>query len=346
MKPLVPLILTMAAVAIAPVLLWSQCQSSLTYAPTHPVSGQLITFDFTVDYVPGYIPPQNAFTEQLWRYDYISGPDLVQMNGNMVMNVPSSVSFPATPFYAGPFSVDVGYQQQYAFGIPYACTLYGGPQSGGSDVTILVAPSGQPTPLQAISLKGQYVFQFKGSTPETLPTNKVVAIGSFTADGQGHIVSGVEDLNSAQASRAAVPILGESYTVDGATGMVEIITPIGSQHFDFFTDIDTGSGISNATLLYTDATPIGSGTLTKQSPFEPYGNYFVNFQGEPPADAGLRNAFTPASIAGLVTFSSNSSSAYLDVSSAETGVRKGVTEQGTVGAADTRSGLINTSAGF
>ncbi len=324
-----PVLLLFAALTAAPVPLWSQCVSSLTYTPAHPVSGQPVTFTFTLGFAPGYTPPPDYNNnEEYFSWDTISGPHTVQDDQDGIVSAPGTIQFSSTPSYAGLFTAMASYRQTYAFGVPPACPNI----SGESDTGFLVAPSGQTedSNFYGSALSGRYVFQFQGSTPEALPTNKVVAVGSFTSDGQGHIVSGVEDINSAEASRTAVPILSGTYTIDGATGSVELVTPLGAQHFDIFNSIDRGSGISNATLIYTDATPLGSGTLTKQSPFTPSGAWFVNLQGTAPASAGLRNVFTPAVLVGLIDFNGRSTSAYLDLASSETGVRKGISEQGKV----------------
>ena len=331
------LLLPLTSLMAAPLSVEAQCVSTLTYSPAHPVSGQSVTFVYTLNYVPGYTPPQGVFNEELFYWNTGSGGDVQQSGLGDTLFIPGSATFSVTPFYAGLFTASASSEQAYAYGQPLAC----GPANGrliGSNVSVLVAPSGQTPPFgqnqQVLSLKGQYVFQFQGSTPEALPTNRVVAIGSFTADGNSNIVAGAEDLNSADSSRADIPILGGSYTINGATGSIEVLTSLGAQHFDIFNSIDRGSGIQNAVLIYTDGTPLGSGTLTKQSPFDPSGAYFVNLQGAVPADAGLQNIFTPAVLVGLVTLSNGSTSAYLDQAYSGIGVRKGIYEQGSVEKAD------------
>ena len=337
--------LLLAVLATAPAPLWAQCVSSLTYSPAQPTLGQEITFTYTLSFAPRYTPPPNAFAEQYFGWNTYNRGFSQQSGPGEVVDAPGSISFQAMSVYAGFLTADASSQQAYAFGVPPACP---GSVSGVGSLNILILPnqSGSYDNNNAPELlQGQYAFQFVGSTPELLPTNKVVAVGSFTADGQGNITSGVEDLNSAVSSQAAVPILSGTYTMNGASGSVEIVTTLGKQHFDIFYPVNTplssgtGPAISSATLITTDATPLGSGTLTKQSlAGQPSASLsevsFVNLQGTAPANAGLRSVLTPATLAGLVYFNGGAVTSYLDVSSSETGVQKGIYENGTVGNPD------------
>ena len=175
---------------------------------------------------------------------------------------------------------------------------------------------------------------------------KVAAIGSFTADGQGRITSGEEDINTPQGMRQAMPISSGTYTVDGSIGTVTLITPVGAQHFDLFASNYLTSGasptITDAGLVYTDAAPLGSGTVTKQLVYAPSGTYAVNWQGAPPENANANAIFTPAYAGGLISFANGQVSAYLDVATAANGVSRGVQEQGAYQQVDTNGRFTYT----
>ena len=101
-----------------------------------------------------------------------------------------------------------------------------------------------------------------------------------------------------------------------------------------FNAINQGAGIQSGALIYTDSTPIGSGTFTKQSGFVPQGAYTMNLQGFAPATAGLQAVLTPAALVGLVAFSPGAATAYFDFASPGIGVRKGVNAQGILNSTD------------
>src|SRR3989442_14287153 len=84
--------------------------------------------------------------------------------------------------------------------------------SGGSSVTP-PPPTGN---FSAANLNGQYAFVTSGEvfTPGSLTAPPLSRVGSFTADGQGHITGGVEDVNSAGTVNPPVAITGGSYTVN------------------------------------------------------------------------------------------------------------------------------------
>ena len=321
-----PAFLSLATLT-TPSILHAQCASSLTYAPAHPVSGQPVAFTFNVGYAPGFIPPIGADTEELWSWTSISGANYQNSPTGLTFTVPASLSFTVAPSVAGPFTVDAAYLQQYAPGIPPACPN----GSGDSMVSLLVAPSGT-APANPQALAGQYTFQFQGSLSGVVATNKVIAMGSFTADGKGNITTGVEDINLASGSRQAMPILSGTYTVDGSTGSLILNTASGQQQFDLFASSyatpNSTSAIASASLVYTGNDPLGTGSLVKQTCYVPSGAYVMNWQGAPPAAAGAAYSLTPAYVTGLVNFSNGAVQAYLDIASAESGLLKGIYESG------------------
>ena len=65
------------------------------------------------------------------------------------------------------------------------------------------------------SLKGTYAFTTTGRVVTTTGETSLARVGSFVADGMGHITGGVEDVNEATVgANAAVQITGGSYTVN------------------------------------------------------------------------------------------------------------------------------------
>lgn len=66
-------------------------------------------------------------------------------------------------------------------------------------------------PFSTASLTGDVVFEFSGGMPESAPT-QAVAVGRFTADGKGGILSGTEDADVV-GTAVEVPFTG-TYTID------------------------------------------------------------------------------------------------------------------------------------
>jgi len=65
------------------------------------------------------------------------------------------------------------------------------------------------------SLNGQYAFATNGeSFSGGVNATPLARVGSFTADGTGKILTGVEDVNAAGTTSLALPITGGSYTVN------------------------------------------------------------------------------------------------------------------------------------
>lgn len=97
-------------------------------------------------------------------------------------------------------------------------------QSATATITIT---SGNPNNAK---LKGQYAFLLCGFDAD----GAVALAGSFTADGDGIISSGVEDLNRATGVSTSVVITGGTFTVfDDNRGQLLLTTSLGNSSFAF-----------------------------------------------------------------------------------------------------------------
>jgi hypothetical protein len=101
--------------------------------------------------------------------------------------------------------------------------------SGGGQNIPPPPPAGQ---YSNASLSGQYAFVTSGEILTGTTFASIARVGSFTADGQGHITGGVEDVNAEGQVTNAVAITGGTYTVhaDGR-GFMNLI--FGQTSIDF-----------------------------------------------------------------------------------------------------------------
>jgi len=142
-------------------------------------------------------------------------------------------------------------------------------------VVLVLSASLQPIPAFAQSpgvsaLKGQYAFLLKGViTTPGIASRATVAVGSFTADGQGNITSGEMDFTSAAETFQAVPITG-TYTFEGAGGILNLTSTKGTESFAYFTTysyLPAGTSYDSGTLVETDGGPVvSSGSFYQQVP--------------------------------------------------------------------------------
>ncbi len=137
--------------------------------------------------------------------------------------------------------------------------------SGGSSVTP-PPPTGN---FSAANLNGQYAFVTSGEvfTPGSISATPLSRVGSFTADGQGHITGGVEDVNVAGAPTNAIPITGGSYTIN-ADGRGTLSLAFGSNTLQFgitLTSTSTGDGLLIDETFTTNQASTGSGNFFKQN---------------------------------------------------------------------------------
>jgi hypothetical protein len=159
---------------------------------------------------------------------------------------------------------------------------------------LVLSASLQPIPAFAQSpgvsaLKGQYAFLLKGIvTTPGIASRATVAVGSFTADGQGNITSGEMDFTSAAETFQAVPITG-TYTLDVAGGTLNLTSTKGTQSFIYYTpqdDLSAGKTYVSGSLVETDGGPVvSSGSFYQQDsrtfiPLVEFGNWKMALTGE------------------------------------------------------------------
>jgi len=138
----------------------------------------------------------------------------------------------------------------------------------------------------ASAFSGQYFFDIEGQLMNSPQAPHAENLGSFFVDGNGNVVSGVEDFNSTSYRFTALPITGGSYTLNASgTGTLKLITSSMTQVFNLY--IPGGSvstGAKTARIIETDGAIVNaSGTVALQT----------------------TSAFTSASDAGRYTFSLN-----------------------------------------
>ncbi len=134
---------------------------------------------------------------------------------------------------------------------------------GGSNVTP-PPPTGN---FSAASLNGQYAFVTSGEvfTPGSISATPLSRVGSFTADGQGHITGGVEDVNSAGTVNPPAAITGGSYTVN-ADGRGFMTLLFGESSITFgITLTSTNDGLLIDETFTTNQASTGSGNFFKQN---------------------------------------------------------------------------------
>jgi hypothetical protein len=158
-------------------------------------------------------------------------------------------------------------------------------KSGTSTVTVVFSDA---------TLNGQYSFLLTGD--DSIST--FLGVGSFTADGQGGVSNGIEDLNSSTGYLPKLALSG-SYTVDAdGRGTLELKTTRGTVDFSLivisssrarFVEFNTSSN-GEGLLLQRDPTAFSAAALS--------GDYAFGFGG---SDA---NGF-PAAIAGRFTANSD-----------------------------------------
>jgi hypothetical protein len=186
------------------------------------------------------------------------------------------------------------------------------------------------------SLSGPYAFSYTGSDAGGF----LAVAGSFQADGNGHITSGTEDINSATAISTNAAISG-SYTVraDGR-GSATLNSPAGNSTLDF---VLVASG--HALVIRFDTSATGSGTIDLQTP-----SAFSNAALAGPfafSLAGIDNIANPLSVAGNFTSDAAGNITGLDDSNDNGGIITSDPLTGTIPVAATGRGTatLNTIRG-
>jgi hypothetical protein len=149
--------------------------------------------------------------------------------------------------------------------------LYTAPASLPSPATVKITAASQADPSQTGSatltliasnnarLLGQYAFLFKG-----VENNGVYqAGGTFTADGNGHLTSGLEDANNSTGPATNIPFTG-TYQVGGdGRGLMTFSSTLGSYSFKFVLD---APGAKGKFIEFDQSGIHGSGIIERQDP--------------------------------------------------------------------------------
>jgi len=133
---------------------------------------------------------------------------------------------------------------------------------GGSGGGIVIPPPPGNGTFTNASFKGQYAFSMSGKEICGTSTSFFTRAGSITADGNGNITGGVEDVNVCSGA-FTLQFFGGSYQVsrDGRSLLI-LNNSTGTTHYSF-----TLSSPAQGTILQTDASSsTASGTLRLQNP--------------------------------------------------------------------------------
>ena len=134
--------------------------------------------------------------------------------------------------------------------------------SGGGQTIPPPPPAGN---FSDASLNGQYAFVTSGEVLTGTAFASIARVGSFTADGLGHITGGVEDVNAEGQVTNAVAITGGTYTVlaDGR-GFMNLV--LGQSSIDFGIVLtSTSDGLLIDETANSSQASTGSGNFTKQN---------------------------------------------------------------------------------
>lgn len=195
-----------------------------------------------------------------------------------------------------------------------AGALWGTACGGGGTTITPQPPKGKFT---NASLNGTYAFMTSGEVLSTNATSAVpmVRVGSFVADGSGHITGGVEDVNAAGTVSSAASITGGGYNIspDGrGTLTLNVVSSVFNSSINFSIVLTSGSGgppsIANGGLMIDETTTgqisTGSGNFIQQNTTlfattNVNGAYVFDF-------SGLDSAGASASIIGELSTTSGS----------------------------------------
>ena len=129
--------------------------------------------------------------------------------------------------------------------------------SGGGSVPTPPPPAGG---FSAANLKGQYAFSMSGQDGTT--GSFFARIGSFTADGNGNVTGGVEDVNTALNGPQLKTFSTSTYSVQAdGRGILNLVNPSAQLSFSI-TMISPTQGL----IAETDLTATASGTFILQDP--------------------------------------------------------------------------------
>ena len=175
------------------------------------------------------------------------------------------------------------------------------------------------------SLSGPYAFSYTGDDSQGF----LAVAGSFVADGNGRMVSGVEDVSSFLTGVKTVQINSGSSTYvigpDGR-GTANIVTNLGQSTWDF---VMTTTGHAQITRFDTNAT--GGGTVDQQS-LDALSNSDAVFSGPYVFNLlGADTSFNPLGLAGKFTANGSGmipqSASILDVNDDGIAERRGISKR-------------------
>ena len=184
-----------------------------------------------------------------------------------------------------------------------AAAVFAAACGGGGSTPAPPPPTGN---FSNSSLNGQYAFAMSGS--DAITGSFFARVGSFTADGNGNITGGIEDVNTALNGPQTLAFTASTYTVQAdGRGVINLSNATGTLSFSI-TILSPTKGL----IVETDLNATASGTflLQSSSSFNAAGisgNYVFDFSGLDPGGA-------PDSIVGqfVSTGSGSLSSGLLD----------------------------------
>lgn len=162
-------------------------------------------------------------------------------------------------------------------------------------------PGPVPPPISSgfsnASLLGHYAFSMSGTEDTGVGTDFFARVGSFFADGQGHITFGLEDVNVFSGVQT-IPLQSSTYSIgtDGR-GTLQLVNSTGTLNFSI-----SMVSTSQAYIVQTDGFAAAGGSIVKQTPadfFPPSNDNVPGIAGSYVFDfSGLNSGLEPESIVG------------------------------------------------
>ena len=244
--------------------------TTLTVSPAAPTTAQTLTLTATVT------PLAAATGSEGVQFTLGTGPQPPQTVGFAYPNPTTGVaSVTIGPLAAGSYT----YQANFlGVSSPQPNGPYYYPSSS-SPVTVSVTQAGGPN---GPALKGQYAFLFQGLTNQQVGNRLGTAgVGSFTADGNGSITSGVLDLNLPAKPSLDLPVTGTYTLANNGRGTITINSSLGTQVFEIsvsghVSTVETASGTASGGALF------GTVQIARQTPtdFGDLSIFNLNLAGE------------------------------------------------------------------
>ncbi len=234
-------------------LLWAfpACAQQLQIAadPAQVSTAQSTTINVTDPGLSGVVTITNMVT----------GPA-----GTQAANGSASFAYGSGSFQLGPFSAPGSYL--------VSVTVPNGTDLRITETTLVKVFS--PDQNNPAALQGQYTFYLTGQ--EIAPSGQTAllgAVGSFNADGQGHITSGVLDKNSAGGLVQVQDLTGTYQLTFGGKGQVSLTGKASTFGFSFYgSSAATPSSATYAIVAGGGTLQSASGQLTSTYAAPPYLN--------------------------------------------------------------------------